>query len=196
MEAALFHRRKEGKLFVVSAPAGSGKTTLVKKILENYPDFFAQSISYTTRAKREGEEDGKDYFFISKERFLEKQKQGAFLETNEIFGNYYGTDEAQIKNLTIKGKNVILVIDIHGAKELKQRFGACSIFISPPSHDELEKRLGARGSECSNSMKVRLDRAHEEMGEASKFDYHMINDDLEIAYQVLLSILVAENHKT
>lgn len=195
MNEPLFSPVKKGKLFVVSAPAGCGKTTLVKKVLKAYPDHFSQSISYTTRGKRDAEQEGKDYFFVSKKTFLEKKEKGDFIETNKIFDHEYGTDSDQIKNLTLKGKNVILVIDIGGARELKKRLSACCIFISPPSKEELRRRLVSRGSETDSSLETRLGRACEEMEQAVWFDYNLVNDDLERAYQILVSILVAENHR-
>lgn len=188
--------KKVGKLFVISAPAGTGKTTLAKKVLKAYPDQFVRSISYTTRPARQGEEEGKDYFFVTPEAFLAKKQAGDFIETNQIFDYEYGTDEAQIKNLTIKGKNVILVIDIHGAEALEAKLDVCSIFLMPPSEEELKRRLSGRGSESKESLKKRLDRAHKEIAHACHFDYMVVNGDLEEAYQELLKILVEQTHQT
>ncbi len=182
-----------GLAFIISAPAGTGKTTLVGMLKKEFP-CIVESISYTTRKPRTNEVNGRDYFFISEEEFKEKIKKKDFLEYAEVFGHHYGTSKEFVSELQEKGNHVVLVIDVQGAKKLR-KYGFTSIFISPPTIQELQYRLHSRKSETEAMIQKRLSWAQKEIDEAKKFDYHIINDDLEVAYQVLKSIFIAEEHK-
>ena len=185
---------KTGLIFVLSAPAGTGKTTLVRMLTKEF-DCVIESISFTTRTMRPGEKEGKDYFFIDAKAFEAKIKKGEFLEHAKVFENYYGTSKVFVDEERKKGKHVILVIDTQGAMQLKEFLDATFIFISPPSLSELKTRLHARRADSHESIAERLLWAEKEMTLAPLYDYHIVNDDLNIAYSVLRSILIAEEHK-
>lgn len=195
MTEKLLGNQPQGKLFIISSPSGTGKTTLVEKLMQEFPDKITRSITCTTRSARENELEGKDYFFLTEEEFHHKAKQGEFLESAEVFGYHYGTLKADVEKLLSQGRHVILVIDTQGAKQVKRQRDAVSIFISPPSMEELDRRLQKRGTETKQSLERRLRKAEEEMKEISHYDYHMVNDQLQTAYQVLKSIIIAEEHK-
>jgi len=182
-----------GLAFVISAPAGTGKTTLVGMLKKEFP-CIVESVSYTTRKPRANEVNGQDYFFISEEEFKEKIKKKDFLEYAEVFGHHYGTSKEFVSEMREKGNHVVLVIDVQGAKKLR-KYEFTSIFVSPPTIQELQYRLHSRKSETEAMIQKRLSWAQKEIDEVKKFDYHIINDDLEIAYQVLKSIFIAEEHK-
>lgn len=186
---------QEGLLFIVSAPAGTGKTTLVTRLTSEFAKI-KRSISYTTRSPREGEIDGIDYYFVSRNVFEEMIINNEFLEYAEVFGNYYGTSKKQVMSQLEKGFHVIMVIDTQGALNIKDKIKNSSIFIVPPSHDELTRRLNRRSLDSKDSINLRLEWAQHEITLAPYYDYKIINDDLEIAYQVLKSIIIAEEHKT
>lgn len=191
----LLGNRSQGLVFIVSAPAGTGKTTLVRKLSKEFP-FVYQSVSCTTRSARQGEIEGKDYYFLSKELFKKKQDEGDFLESAEVFGYHYGSSKSLIEAKQKEGLHVFLVIDTQGAKSLrKSGFQAISIFISPPSLQELERRLIERNTDSSPVIEKRLAWAKQELMEVKHYDYHIVNDQLEDAYQVLRSIVIAEEHK-
>jgi guanylate kinase len=183
----------KGLIFIISAPAGTGKTTLVGILKKEFPCII-ESISYTTRKPRSNEINGRDYFFISDEEFKAKIKKREFLEYSEVFGSYYGTSKDFVFQQQEKGNHVILVIDTQGAKKLK-KYNFISIFISPPTIKELQYRLHARKSETEKMIQNRLSFAQKEIDESIKYDYHVINDELDTAYQVIKSILIAEEHK-
>lgn len=185
---------KEGLVFVVSAPAGTGKTTLVRMLQKEFPCIVG-SISYTTRNPRPGEQSGVDYFFVSEKEFKEKLKEGEFLEYATVFGHSYGTSRLFVETQQRLGKHVVLVIDTQGAIQLKGRFEASFIFISPPSIQELRSRLYGRKTETDQVIEHRLSWAEKEMELARLYDYHIINENLEIAYEVLRSIIIAEEHR-
>lgn len=185
---------KKGLVFVISAPAGTGKTTLVQMLKGEFPRVVG-SISYTTRAPRSNEVEGKDYHFITKEAFEEKIQAGEFLEYAQVFHNYYGTSKKSIEAEQKKGKHVVLVIDTQGAMQLRDKIDAVFIFISPPNVEELQVRLKKRQSESAETMATRLSWAKQEMALAPRYDYHIVNDDLKTAYGVLRAILIAEEHK-
>lgn len=184
-----------GLAFVVSAPAGTGKTTLVKKLMAEFPEIIA-SLSYTTRKPRRQEEQGRDYTFVSNEEFDARAASGDFLEYVDLYGVKYGTSREWVENRLNQGKHVILVIDTQGMLQLKEKYPSISIFIRPPSIEELKRRLAQRGTETKEKMETRLEWAKTELTKANYYDYQVINDDLEIAYQVLRSIIIAECHKT
>lgn len=189
----LLGNQTEGKLFVLSAPAGTGKTTLVQMLTKEFSCILA-SISYTTRLPRWSEKNGVDYYFISKEEFSEKVQRNEFLEHVNVFGHQYGTSKAWVDERRKKGNHVILVIDTQGALQLMGKEEAVFIFLLPPSLEELKNRLMLRKTECKEKVEKRLSWAEKELEVAHKYDYQIVNDDLQIAYQVLRSILIAEEH--
>lgn len=185
----------KGLVFVVSAPAGTGKTTLVRMLMDEFP-CVTESVSCTTRPIRLGEIEGKDYHFLSQEEFKTKIDEGAFLEHANVFGSYYGTLKEEIAQQQNKGKHVILVIDTQGAMQLKKsHFDAVFIFVRPPSMAELRERLFKRKTEKDEHIEERLQWAQEELKAASQYDYIILNDNLHRAYEILRSILIAEEHK-
>ena len=167
-------------LMAVSGPAGVGKGTIVKTIINRREDVV-ESVSCTTRLPREGEIDGKHYFFITKEEFLRRIEEKDFLEYDEHFGNYYGTPRSFVEK-TLQTKSVILEIDVVGALNVKKVFPECVlVMIAPPSVEELKRRLIGRGSEDEESLKTRLARLEFELAQKDKYDYFIVNDDLETA---------------
>lgn len=195
MTKKLLGNTKEGLLFIVSAPAGTGKTTLVRMLVEEFPCII-ESISCTTRAKRPGEIEGKDYIFLSKEEFEKKLKAGDFLEYAKVFGNYYGTSRAFVEKELRMGKHVVLVIDTQGMLQLKGKIPFTAIFLRPPSLEELRERLVSRRTETPESIEKRLEWAELELLVTNQYDYQIVNDDLAVAYQALRSIIIAEEHRT
>lgn len=191
----LLGNHKNGIAFVISAPAGTGKTTLAKMLYKEFEGQVVPSISCTTRQPRDNEVDGVDYFFLSKEVFEEKLAAGEFLEHANVFGEYYGTLRSVVEDQLMEGKHVVMVIDTQGAAQIKEAIESTLIFIAPPSLSELKKRLKGRGSESEESLEKRLSWAAEEIEKSKNYDYLLINDELEIAYSVLKSILVAEEHR-
>lgn len=185
---------KKGLVFVLSAPAGTGKTTLARMLQHEF-DCVVESISYTTRKPRSTEVPGKDYHFISVSEFEQKIKEGEFLEHANVFGSYYGTSRKFLEQQLNLRKHVILVIDTQGAMFLKGRLDAVFVFIQPPSMDVLKDRLFARKSENSDAIQERLQWAKKEMALAVHYDYQIVNDQLDTAYEVLRSILIAEEHR-
>ncbi|MBI3508863.1 MAG: guanylate kinase [Chlamydiia bacterium] len=186
---------KKGFLFVISAPAGTGKTTLVDKLCEEFP-CVVRSISCTTRAKRKGEQEGKDYFFLKSEEFEQRIKNHEFLEHATVFGHSYGTSRPFIEEQQKEGKHVILVIDTQGALQIMAKsLPAIFIFIRPPSLAELRKRLQGRKTETEAVVEERLSWAEKEMALAPRYHYQIVNDHLSTAYDVLRAIFIAEEHK-
>jgi guanylate kinase len=187
--------RSQGLLFVLSAPAGTGKTTLAKRLLEEFPEIV-ESVSCTTRLPRPGEVEGRDYHFLSHHQFEEKIKGGDFLEYARVFDHLYGTSKQFVVDQQKRGKHVLLVIDTQGAMQLqKLKVQASYIFVRPPSFEELRDRLAKRRTESAESMEGRLSRAQHEIGMATHYDYDIVNDNLEVAYDVLRSIIIAEEHR-
>ena len=196
MTQKLLGNLSEGLVFVLSAPAGTGKTTLVKMLQNEFP-CITGSISCTTRAPRSGEVPGKDYHFISQEEFAGKIKNGDFLEYATVFENYYGTSKEYVLKEQKKGKHVMLVIDTQGAMQIKKNgLPAVFIFISPPSLLVLKERLFKRKTESTAVIEQRLSWAKDEMALAPQYDYQIVNDNLENAYQILRSIIISEEHRT
>jgi guanylate kinase len=194
MAVPLLGNSNRGRLFILSAPAGTGKTTLVRMLTEEFPCVVA-SISLTTRSPRDGEVDGVDYFFVTKENFEAKIRAGEFLEHVELYGERYGTSRSWVESQLNEGKHVILVIDVQGARLLRNQVDAVTIFVSPPSMEELERRLRKRRTEPTAVIEQRLAWAKKEIEAGGEYDYRIINDDLANAYQVLRSILIAEEHR-
>jgi guanylate kinase len=185
----------KGFVFVLSAPAGTGKTTLVRMLSQEFPCIY-ESISCTTRPLRPGEVDGKDYYFLSKKEFNDKVAKGDFLEYAEVFGYHYGTSQEHVLKQQKTGKHVFLIIDTQGAMLLKkEHFSAIYIFISPPSLEELKERLVKRKTESMEAIQKRLSWAKAEIEKMAEYDYHIVNDNLNQAYAVLRSIVIAEEHR-
>lgn len=179
-------------LFVISAPSGTGKTSLVKALLQTGIDL-SLSISHTTRRPRPNEVDGEDYFFVDREVFIQMLERGEFLESAEVYGNLYGTSRQWIKQALAAGKDVLMEIDCQGAQQVRQVFPqAVSIFILPPSLASLEARLKQRGQDDPATMARRLAAVREEVSHVSKFEYVVINDELEEALKDLCCIIHAE----
>ncbi len=190
----LLGNHSHGLTFVVSAPAGTGKTTLVDMLLNDFP-CAVRSISSTTRPKRLHEVEGVDYFFLSDEEFKKKIEEGQFLEHVTLFGYHYGTSKQQVEKLKSEGKHVFLVIDTQGALHLMGQVAATYIFILPPSFEELARRLQERGTENYESLSKRLHEAEREIATSTAYNYVIVNDELKTAYEVLKSIVIAEEHR-
>ena len=177
------------KLFVIAAPSGAGKTTLVKKLVAHNPELRF-SISYTTRQKRRTEVDGVDYLFVDVERFEELREQGELLEYAEVFDNFYATSRSQVEKHLADGEHVILEIDWQGARQVRQSMPACvTIFILPPSLEELERRLRDRRTDSTEVIERRLRDAMSDMAHWDEFDHVIINDKLEQAVSDLEDVL-------
>ena len=178
-----------GRLIVLAAPSGAGKTTLVHKLLARDPELEF-SISYTTRPQRETELEGEDYFFVSKDEFGEMRANDAFLEFAEVFDHWYGTSQEYIQSLLDRGRSVLLEIDWQGAAQVRSRRpDAVFVFIMPPSRDELERRLRGRRTDSEAVIQRRLRQALSDMAHWSEFDYVIINDDLDKAAAELADIV-------
>ena len=189
----------KGCLLVVSAPSGAGKTTLLKKILADTPKI-GFSVSHTTRAPRQGEESGRDYHFVSQSEFLELREEGAFLEWAEVHGNFYGTSRHAVEEEIEAGNDVLLDIDVQGARQVKEmgkmgelgEMRAVFLFIAPPSARVLEQRLRGRDTDIQEVIALRLENARREMEEAAWYDYLVVNDQLSEAVALLRAIISAE----
>lgn len=180
----------KGKLFIVSAPSGAGKTSLVKALVDSNPQVVV-SISHTTRKKRPGEIDGKDYIFIDVNQFEQMIERDEFIEYANVFDNYYGTSESSVKQQLVKGLKVILEIDWQGAAQVRDRIqNAQSIFILPPSKVELEKRLRDRGQDSEEIIARRMRDAEAEISHYNEFDHVLLNDDFDQALLELTSLVV------
>jgi guanylate kinase len=185
-----------GRLFIVSAPSGTGKTTLIERLVQIVPDL-RMSRSYTSRPARPGERDGVDYNFISRDRFDAMARDGAFLEYADVFGNCYGTSRADTEALLKQGHDVVLVIDVQGARQVRRSgVPVVGIFVLPPSADILERRLRGRSKDTEEQILRRLEVARQEVGEYASYDYVVVNDELETAVERLRSIVLAERTRT
>jgi len=184
-----------GKLFVVTAPSGAGKTSLIDAIMRDDPSLKV-SVSYTTRAPRRGEQNGVDYHFVDDGAFLAMKERGEFLESAEVHGYRYGTSKQVITNALKSGEDLILEIDWQGARQVRSIYPTCiGIFILPPSVEELERRMRARGQDAEAVIRRRLDAAREELTHAGEFKYAIINKDFEAAKQELAEIIRKERAK-
>jgi guanylate kinase len=182
-------KKEKGKLIVISAPSGAGKTSLVKALLERQP-HLRFSISYTTRKPRPAEKDGHDYFFVDHATFEAMVAAGGFLEYAKVFDNYYGTPKKQVQDILDNGEHVILEIDWQGAQQIRKAMPECaSIFILPPSQAELERRLRGRGTDGDDVIARRLRDSVSDMTHWKEFDYVVVNDDFERALGDLAAIV-------
>lgn len=184
---------KKGKLIVISAPSGCGKSTIIKQIIDDERLKLGFSISATSRKPREGEEHGVHYYFISDEEFLQLIKEDKFVEWEEVYaGTHYGTLVSEVDRVTGEGRNLILDIDVKGGVNVKERFGeeALSLFIMPPSVDELGKRLRGRATDSEETILKRLAKAEYEIGFAPQYDTVIINDDLDTAVEEVRSAIL------
>ncbi len=189
-------KRKKGLLFVVSAPSGAGKTSLCRAITGSLEDL-THSISYATRKPRPGEIDGRDYYFVSQERFRDMIQAGDFAEWAEVHSNLYGTSRRVLDDLISKGLDVILDIDTQGAKQIKAKYDtAVFIFIMPPSLDILEERLRNRKSDHEDEIRKRMQRSREEIRDYAMYDYIIVNRDFDRALTELRSIVISERCRT
>ena len=183
---------EKGLLFVVSAPAGCGKDTILAELFKK-TDKAGYAVSATTRAAREGEIDGVNYHFLTREDFSEKIKRGEVLEYTEYCGNFYGTLKKSVDDLILSGKDAVLKIEVEGAMNIKKMFPeACLVFILPPSLEILEKRLRGRGTETEDKIRERTLQAKNELAFAKNYDYLVVNDDLSEAVEDVLAVFRAE----
>ncbi len=187
----------KGKILIISAPSGSGKTTILKRVLAETPEV-TYSVSATTRKPRNNEVHGKDYFFVSEEEFLKGIKEGAFVEWEKVYDYYYGTYKNFIFDIINQGRHILLEIDVKGALNIKSQFPeSVSVFIIPPDIETLRQRLQNRKTESEADLKKRLDLAVHELQEKDKFDYRVVNAELDTAvkelHDLILKIIKKEN---
>lgn len=188
---------ERGLLIVISGPSGVGKGTVRKALFERENHNLKYSVSMTTRKKREGEVDGKDYYFVSKEEFLKRIDEGKFLEHAEFVGNYYGTPLDKVNEQLEKGNEVVLEIEVEGAMQVKSKVPDCVlIFIVPPSKEALYDRLKKRGTESEDVIQARIAKANREFKVAKNYDYIVVNDDVDNAADRIMAIIRAEHAKT
>lgn len=187
----------QGTLYIVSAPSGAGKSSLINALLEKNPTYAMKvSVSHTTRTMRPGEEDGVHYHFIEKAKFETLIGKGEFLEYAEVFGNYYGTSRVWIEETLEKGIDVFLDIDWQGARQIRKQMPAAkSIFILPPSNGELERRLTTRGQDSAEVVAKRMSEAKSEISHYNEYDYVIVNDDFDAALVDFKAIIRAERLK-
>ena len=188
---------EKGILIVVSGFSGSGKGTIMKELLTRYPDTYALSISATTRSPREGEADGREYFFLSKDEFEKMIAKGELIEYAKYVENYYGTPRDYVEKKLDEGKDVILEIEIQGALNVKKMFpDTLLLFVTPPSAEELRKRLVGRGTETMDVIESRMDRACEEAEGMENYDYLIVNDSLDRCVEEMHSIIRGEHRRS
>ncbi|MEQ1911038.1 MAG: guanylate kinase [Vicinamibacterales bacterium] len=182
----------QGRLFIVSAPSGAGKTTLVERLVEEIPQL-RMSRSYTSRARRPGESDGVDYNFVTRERFEDMVAANDFLEWANVFGNLYGTCASDTERLLADGNDVVLVIDVQGARQVREvRPDATTVFVMPPSYAVLEQRLRGRSKDAEAAIIKRLQVAREEVASFAEYDFIVLNDEVATAVEGLRGIVLAE----
>ncbi|MBI3017402.1 MAG: guanylate kinase [Deltaproteobacteria bacterium] len=190
----MLNKKRKGRLFIISAPSGAGKTTLCHAVLAKLSQIVP-SISYTTRAPREGEVTGKDYHFVSPQKFKAMIEEHAFAEWAIVHGHYYGTNKNLIEKSMQEGNDVLLSIDIQGADQLRKLYSdAVSVFINPPSLKELKNRLIDRKSDSQMTIQKRLEVAKKEIAAAPSYQFQVVNDDFEQALEELISIIKSQRH--
>lgn len=194
MRQKILGNLKKGLLFILSAPAGTGKTTLTRMLTKEF-DGIVESISYTTRKPRKDEKEGIDYFYITESEFQNKIKNNELLEYAKIYDYYYGTSKQFVEKQLNEGKHVVLVIDTQGCLNLKNKVDAIRIFLSPPSIEELKNRMSIRKDESDKEVQIRLSWAKEEMNKIENYDYNITNIDLKTSYEILRSIFISEEHR-
>ena len=184
--------KARGLLFIVSAPSGAGKTTLVERLVEQLP-HLRMSRSYTSRPARQGETDGVDYNFETRDRFEAMAAAGEFLEWADVFGNLYGTRAADTENILAAGDDVVLVIDVQGARKVRARgLQTCAVFVMPPSFEALDQRLRGRSKDSEEAIQRRLQVARNEVAAFGEYDFVVVNDEVAAAVDRLRGIVVAE----
>ena len=188
---------KRGLLIVISGPSGVGKGTVRKALFQKKGHDLVYSVSMTTRQPREGEVEGKDYYFVSKEEFEERIKRGKFLEYTKFVGNYYGTPLDKVEEQLDEGKEVVLEIEVEGAKQVRKKMrDAIFIFIAPPTMADLKARLKSRGTESDEIIKERYEKACREIGLAYLYNYIVVNDTVENAADKIMAIIRSEHART
>lgn len=184
--------KREGVIFILSAPSGAGKTTLISALLRVFPEMRL-SVSYTTRAPRTGEVGGRDYHFVGEKRFASMRTRGEFAEWARVHGSFYGTPRRPLEKNIRRGRDVLLDIDVQGAKKIKRQYSqAVSVFLLPPSWRELEKRLSLRGTDRLEGIRQRLETARRELRQLLRYDYFVVNREVREALELLRSIVAAE----
>ena len=192
----MIHAETPGLLIIISAPSGAGKTTICKGLLDKFPDLRF-SVSCTTRPPRKGERDAKDYHFISENDFKDRIAKSEFVEWEEIYGHFYGTLKKDIEDPILRGCDIILDIDTSGAGNIKSIYpDGVFVFIMPPSEEILKERLKKRGSETDDTIKMRFDRAMEEIRENKWYDYVIFNDKVNSSVNIMRSVYIAEKNRT
>ena len=187
--------KKEPLLFIVSAPSGAGKTSLCKEVVTRVLDLHF-SISYTTRSPRPNEINGIDYHFVSPEKFRSMIEEGQLVEWTEIYGNFYGTSKTSVEEYKRKGRDIVFDIDPVGARSIKEAYAdSVTIFVLPPSYEELKERLIQRGTDDESVIKKRLDKAREEMEQSNWYQHRVVNDDFKSAVKQLKDIIASERLK-
>lgn len=187
--------KKTGCLIVISGPSGTGKSTIVNTVLDTCNDL-SFSVSATTRQQREGETEGVDYFFVTKERFQQMIDNNELLEHAEYVGNYYGTPRKAVLDKIENGSSILLDIEVQGAEQVKDQFPeAVTMFVIPPSWEELERRLVNRGTDSMEKIQARLKQAKSEIEKIENYDYIIVNDVLETAISEVISIIATQNYK-
>ncbi|MBI2211267.1 MAG: guanylate kinase [Deltaproteobacteria bacterium] len=186
---------REGGIFILSAPSGAGKTTLISRLLKIFPEMLL-SVSYTTRPRRPGEMHGRDYFFVGKGKFAVMRARGGFAEWARVHGALYGTPRSPLDRSVRRGRDILLDIDVQGARKIKKLYPrAVSIFLLPPSWQELEKRLAGRGTDRRENIRRRLENARREIRAIVRYDYFLVNREIGEALASLKSIVVAERQR-
>lgn len=189
--------KKEGILLIISGYSGTGKGTVVKRLLEKYSDYYSLSISATTRKKRDNEEEAREYFFKTKDEFTKMIENDELIEYACYVDNYYGTPKKYVESKLAAGQNVILEIEIQGACNVKKQYeNAVLIFLLPPSIEELVKRLNLRATENDDAIKKRMERAKEEAKSVYEYDYIVVNDEIENCVDTIHNIILSEQLRT
>jgi len=188
--------RRHGILFILSAPSGAGKTTLINGLRSIFPEIRA-SVSYTTRARRSGEVHGRDYYFVAPGQFARMKSRGEFAESAKVHDFFYGTPRKPLEDCIKSGRDMVLDIDVQGASQIKRAYpDAVAIFLLPPSSQELRRRLVLRGTDGTTTIRRRLANARREIKEIIKYDYYVVNDDVDRAVAILKSIVESERART